>query len=159
MHKKTVSFLTAAVIAGTILTVPSAAYAATTTQNPFSSFIQSLAQKLGITQDKVQSAVDTLRTERQKEMQKLYEEKLTQAVKEGKLTEAQKKLLLEKHASLKNQFDADWKKRQDQRNQLQDWLEKNNIDPQYLFGGYGRMGGGKGQGMQKEFGGRGMMWR
>src|SRR3989344_63264 len=60
--------------------------------------VQKLAQKLGLGESNVQSALDEIRKENQAERQKLFEERLTQAVNDGKITEAQKQAILKKHA-------------------------------------------------------------
>jgi predicted esterase len=105
-----------------------------------SDMISSLAKKLGIAEDKLKSAFDSMRTDRQKEMQKAFEERLTQAVKDKKITEAQKNLILQKHAELQKTREADWNARQQKRTELEAWAEKNGIDPSYLFGGFGKGG-------------------
>ena len=114
--------------------------AQTTKPNGFTNIISSLAKKLGIGEDKVQSAFDSIRSERQAQMQKLFEEKLNQAVKDGKITEAQKKLILAKHQEMQKNQEANKNKMQTQKKELLDWAKKNNIDTQYLFGGFGKTG-------------------
>lgn len=64
-----------------------------TSGNPF---VEKLAQKLGLSQEKVQVAVEQIHEEQRAEMDKKLEERLNQAVKDGKITEDQKKALLEK---------------------------------------------------------------
>lgn len=110
---------------------------AQTTNLKFDSIVSALAKKLGIGQDKVQSAFDSIRSDRRAEMQKLFEERLTQAVTDKKITEAQKKLILDKHNELQKNRDTERNNRINQRQNLEDWAVKNNIDVQYLFGGYG----------------------
>lgn len=96
--------------------------------NP-ASFIEQLAQKLGISQPKVQQAVGEIKKERGLRMQANSTAILDQAVKDKKITEAQKQLILQKKQELQNH-----------RQQLEDWAKQNSIDTKYLFG----PGGGKG---------------
>lgn len=102
--------------------------------------ISTLAKRLGIAEDKLKSAFDLIRTERQKQMQKAFEKRLTQAVKDKKITEAQKNMILQKHAELQKLRDANREERQQQRSEIEAWAEKNGIDPSYLFGGFGKGG-------------------
>lgn len=108
--------------------------------------VSTLSQKLGVSEDKVKKAFDEIHKERHSEMSERYEEMLSQAVKDGKLTEAQKKLLIAKHDELFNQREANFEelknlspqerraKMQKRREDLEIWAEKNDIDPSYLFG-------------------------
>ena len=126
-------------------------------------FVAALAAKLGIGQDKVQSAMDSVRTDQQAKAQKNFEDRLTKAVKAGTITEAQKKLILDKHNELKANRDKQDKTAmtmeqrraaaEKMRTDLEAWAKQNNIDLQNFFGGRG-VGGGMGKGMR---GGGGMM--
>jgi hypothetical protein len=83
-------------------------------------------------------------------MQSQYEERLNQAVTDGKITEDQKKLILEKHNQLQSQWDSESQQRQQHREEMQTWAEQNNIDLSYLGFGMSRNGRGgmmKGEGM------------
>src|SRR3989344_1302234 len=62
--------------------------------------IKDLSQKLGVEETKVKSALDSIRLENQKLMLQKIEENLNQAVKDGKITEAQKNLIVQKKAEL-----------------------------------------------------------
>lgn len=57
-------------------------------------FVQKLAQKLGLEETRVEGAVNEIRDERKAEMKTELENRLKQAVTDGKLTEAQKTSLL-----------------------------------------------------------------
>lgn len=118
-------------------------------------FVQQLAQKLGIDQSKVQSAFDEIRQENKSQMQTKFNDVLDQAVKDGKITEAQKQLILQKRQELQN-TKANFKDMtpeqrrqaiQNQKQQLDDWAKQNNIDLKYLFGSgsFGHLGGFKGR--------------
>lgn len=101
-------------------------------------FITELSKKIGINQDKLQSAFDSIRSDKQKEMEKNYEDRLDQAVKDKKITEAQKKLILQKHNELKKQQESYRSAKTQQKQDLKTWAEKNNIDSSYLYGGLGK---------------------
>ena len=117
-------------------------------------FVAELAQKLGIDQSKVQSAVDDIRKEHQADMQVKFNANLDQAVKDGKITEAQKQLIVKKHEELISQrqdfqnLTPEERKTQmqNQKQQLDDWAKQNDIDLKYLFGPgpFGHFGGFKG---------------
>jgi ribonuclease BN (tRNA processing enzyme) len=97
---------------------------------------------------------------RHEEMTKKMDEKLASLVKYGKLTEAQRKLIVQKHAEMsakKLEQIQNWKtmtpdKRRSamnsHREEMEDWANKNGIDLSYVLdtNGYGRIG-------------KGMMWK
>jgi hypothetical protein len=111
--------------------------------------VQRLAQKLGVQQTQVQSVFDEVRNEKQAEMQKKLEERLTQAVKEGKITEAQKQLLLTKHKQMQDEREKNretWQNmtpeqrrdaQQKARTELEAWAKANNISLEWLMMGHG----------------------
>ena len=117
--------------------------------------IQRLVQKFGLNTADVQGVFDTVRSERQAEMQNKMTERLDALVKEGKITEAQKKLIVAKHAELQAQREKDMvamkdltpearrEKMEERRVSLETWAQQNSIDPQYVVG-FGR---GEGRGM------------
>ena len=103
-----------------------------------------MAQKLGLGEDKVKIAFDSLHEEKHAEMQKSLEDKLSQAVKDKKITEDQKQKIVTKHKELfeqkqqsKNQNMTPEERRaamQKLHTEMQSWAKENNIDMQYLFG-------------------------
>lgn len=151
-------------VVGSIGGTTSTAYA----MSPFdgvTTFVERIAQKFGLKQTDVQAVVDQVRDERQgerqTEMTELIEARLSIAVKNGKLTEAQKNLILAKHKELQAQKTKDmaaWRdlshdqrrsKMDEQRVALEAWAKQNNIDTKYL----NTFGLGDGKGMGKGFGG------
>jgi uncharacterized glyoxalase superfamily metalloenzyme YdcJ len=118
-----------------------------------SDMAESLASKLGTSTDAVQSAFESMREEHREEMETAYEERLTEAVSAGDLTEEQKQLILQKHEELQAQHEARIQARQQERAELEQWAADNGIDAQYLFGGLGGMKGGRmgGRGMHGEW--------
>ena len=129
-----------------------------------STMIQSLAQKLGLSEDKVDEALTSVRTERQEsrqqEMQQRFEESLTQAVTDGKITDAQKKLILDKHTELQKERESEFSERQAERqshrDEIEKWASDNGIDLSVLPTMLGGMGG-RGMGMDSRGGMRGGM--
>lgn len=107
-------------------------------------FVQKLAQKLGVSEDKVKIAVDEIHTERHAQMQVRLEDRLTEAVANGELTEAQKEAILAKVAELHANREAEMEQLQNmspeerrtameaKRTELQTWADQNGIDPKYL---------------------------
>ncbi len=67
------------------------------TSSSSSSLVDKVAEKFNLNKDEVRNGFDENRTERQAEHEQHYEERLTQAVKDGKLTEDQKSKVLAKH--------------------------------------------------------------
>lgn len=67
------------------------------------------------------------------------DDRLTDAVEDGDITEAQKKLIEDKRDELEEARDT-------RRDALEQWAEDNDIDERYLMGGMG-MKGGHGRGM------------
>lgn len=118
--------------------------------------IQKLVQKFNLKESDVQAVFDEVRREHQNQMQANLEERLTQAVKDGKITEAQKQLILAKHKELQDKREKDFanwqnltpeqkrEKMQTQKDELEAWAKQNGIDLQYFFG-FGKF---KGMGMR-----------
>ena len=99
-----------------------------------SNLISNLAKKLGIGEEKVKQAFESVQSERQKEMRTLFEQRLSQSVKDGKITEAQKQAILKKHDEMQT-------KRTTQRQEMQNWLKANGLEDVHPFGfGFGNRG-------------------
>jgi len=99
-------------------------------------FLKSLSSKLGIGEEKIQSALDSMHSEKQSERQKQFEDRLNQAIKDGKITEKQKQLILEKNKELQAKRQAEFEARQKENENLKKWAEANDIDTTYIFGGF-----------------------
>lgn len=106
--------------------------------------VQKIADKFGLNKDEVQKVFDEERTARQAEMQVKLEERLAQAVTDGKITDAQKTLILNKHKELQEERGT---KRQNWQNltreqrktqmeskkaELETWTNQNGIDMEYF---------------------------
>ena len=122
-----------------------------------------IAEKFGLKQTEVQTVVDQYRTEertqRQAEMKTETEARLTQLVTDGKITAAQKQLILAKHSEMEANREQEFAAKKNmtaterraamekKRTDLDAWAKSNGIDPQYvLFGGRGGHGPGFGKG-------------
>lgn len=147
MLKKSLLSIAAVTVLGAGALGSSIAYAQTTTdtQNPMSSLVQKIATKFNLNQSDVQAVFDASRQERQTQMKAKVESQLTQWVTEGKITEAQKQLILQKQQELQatrqsnrtNMQSLTPQERQTQkaakRAELQAWAKDNGIDIQYLM--------------------------
>lgn len=111
--------------------------AQSTNTNP--PIIQKFAEKFNVSTDDVKEVFDEVREERRKEAQIRFEEQLNEAVKDGKITEEQKKVILEKQAEIMKQQEEVFKLRQE----LKTWADENNIDLREICGpGPGHKRGG-----------------
>ena len=128
--------------------------------NPFSGLVQKISQKFNLDQTQVQTVFDDYRNEqkqnRQQNMQQREQDRLTQLVKDGKITEDQKNAIIAELASLREKYKpenfkdmtADQRKQQfqNQQDEIKAWAQGQNIDLSLLKPGFG-MGGRKGMGM------------
>jgi len=108
----------------------------------FPPLIQKIIEKFNLNPGEVQKVIDEERQERERQRLSLLEEKLNQAVKDGVISEEQKKALLER-------WQNKWQERRQIREEERKWLEENKIDWQklgpYLGGkGFGKRGFGRG---------------
>lgn len=158
-----------------ILTLSSQSVKANSGWEGMPSFVQGLAEKLGVDQSKIETALGELRLEHQAEMQTKYEELLNEAVANGEITQEQKALIIQKHEEMKanrpepgNMNREDFQnlseeerqaqreeqraKMEEQRQATETWAKDNGIDIKYLQLGFGReegMRGGPGHRMNK----------
>jgi len=118
--------------------------ASTSTQTTDStpSLLDTIIQKFNLNKDQVNQVVTDYQTERQNQRETQYKQNLDQAVKDGKITQAQEQLILDEHNKLVEQQQTEEQNRQQNRQQLQDWANQNGIDVRYLGVGYGRGGHG-----------------
>ncbi len=159
MNKKIfLTGLTVAVLGAGVLT--STQVFAQTSGDPMSSIVQKIADKFGLNKTDVQAVFDQDRADRKTAMEGKFESQLDQAVKDGKLTDAQKQLIISKRKELEttrqNQMQNMQGKSRDEikaameanratmeaeRKSLEDWAKQNGIDVKYLMGGFGMHGG------------------
>lgn len=141
--------------------------------NPMNSLVNAIAEKFNLNVSDVQQVFDEHRqemqaqrqeqmAEKQSEMQQKFEERLNQAVTDGKLTQEQANLIIAKKAELEAQRqnlqngtpEENKEAMQEHRDELKQWAEDNNIPLQYFMfagpGGLGHMGRGFGGQMPDE---------
>jgi hypothetical protein len=138
MKLRLIFLLSGILLAGGVFWASMSRVSAQTT--PAQTIIQRIAAKFGLKEADVQSVFDVQRDERQAEMQKRFEDNLTQAVKDGKITQAQKNAILAKHQQMQQE-------REKERTDWQLWLKANNLENVDLGFGFGGKGMGMGRGM------------
>ena len=140
MNKKAI---VPALVLGVATTVGALSYVSATNASN-GNMASDLAEKLGVEQSQVDSAMDDIRGERQVEMKEKQEEKLAQAVEDGVITEDQKSALISHREEMQQ-------KREQLRQEDETWCEENGIDRdalrEYTGGGMGKGGAGGGHGM------------
>ncbi len=158
--KKAVFVPIAAIVLGAALLLNHGEVSAKTMINPSQSLVQTISQKFGLNQADVQAVFDEHRSQLREQAESRFEERLTQDVTDGKLTEAQKQAILAKRAQLAanrpdaSEFDDQTREerqatREQHRQELVRWAQENGIDLRYLMGGMGRYGGGHGPMMEE----------
>jgi hypothetical protein len=102
--------------------------------------VQRIAERFNLNQSEVQAVFDEVQQERHREMEAQYEARLNQAVADGKITEQQKQLILDKreelkrgHESMRESFENLSKeeareKFEAQHMELKAWAEEHDID-------------------------------
>lgn len=160
MNKKIIVTAAAIVIvvAGMLSSTKIFAEDAINGQDRIASLVQKIADKFGLNKNDVQAVFDQDRQEHQAQREADYTVRLDQFVKDGKITEAQKQLILAKHKELETKRQSEMQNRQSQtpdqrkaemdaeREDLQNWATENGIDLKYLmdFGMRGHRGFGMG---------------
>ncbi len=124
--------------------------------------VQKIAKKFNLSESDVKAVFDEDRASHQAEQKQKVEERLTQAVIDGKITEDQKQKILAKISeietqreanrdSMKDKTDAERKAAMDaQKTALEAWAKENNIPDDYMRmlhmgGGHGGPGGLRGE--------------
>lgn len=98
-----------------------------------STLVENLAKKFNTSTANVQSVFDQTKTDRLAARQKAVEDALTQAVKDGKITDAQKTTILSKLADIKTKIDAT----QAAQENLRTWATDNKVDLKTILPGRG----------------------
>ena len=128
----------AAIIGAGALTVATTSAAS----SPSSNLVQKIADTFHLDPAKVQAVFGQNRADRQAQAETNYEDRLSKAVTEGKLTAGQKSKVLAEHIQLKAELEgATQKTGTDRRSALQQirteaeaWAKSNGIDVKWLFG-------------------------
>jgi hypothetical protein len=163
MNKKLLIIPAAALIVGglSLSTTQASAFNKSFSDHPM---ISKIAEKFGLDEAEVQGFMEEQREAKQAEMQEKFMEKLNAAIADGKLTQEQKELILQKHEEMKNrqvgqkenmhdltpeEREVMREERQAEREGMELWLEENGIDGEY-FGhgnGFNEKNGGPGRKM------------
>jgi hypothetical protein len=141
-----------------------AAKAATTSNTEGTGLVDKIAQKFNLNKDDVQKVFDEDRQSHEAEHQAKMEERLSQAVTDGKITEEQKTKILAKikelDAARESEREAMKDKTQEERKtlmeqkraELEQWAKDNNIPTDYFpMVGFGKGPGPSGPGDGGEF--------
>ncbi len=137
-----VTGVTTAVGLASIGGVVSAATSPSTTESAAdtkSSLIDRLAERFNLNKSDVEKVFEEERAEREKDRQQKMEQRLAQAVTDGKITEDQKAAILEKHQEMKAYMESIKDKPRAERKELmhtkmqelRQWAEDNNLE-QYV---------------------------
>lgn len=161
MNKKTIATMAVVAVLGMGVLGSSSAFAQTTNdQNHMTSLVQSIATKFGLKEADVQAVFDAEKEKHHAQMLANVEKKLAQLVTDGKITEAQKQLILQKREEMqkareakketKSSLTPEERKSQMEakKTELEAWAKENGIAMQYLMLGGRGHGGFKGMGPQ-----------
>ncbi|MDF2461184.1 MAG: hypothetical protein K0S68_587 [Candidatus Saccharibacteria bacterium] len=132
------------------------------------SLVQKISDKFKLNKSEVQAVFDEHKTEKHAQREARLEERLTQAVKDGDITEKQKTAILAKHKELAARFESEKDGLKDKtpeerraamqslRTELDQWAKDNDIDTKWLKGFVVKgFKGGHGHGPGGHFGPRG----
>lgn len=123
---------------------------AQTSASGSSTIVQKIAQKFGLNEAEVQAVFDEDLKARHDQMKAKFESRLSQDVAQGKITEAQKQLILQKHQEIQSQMTLDMENMtpeqmrtnmESKRAELESWASQNGIDLKYFH--FGIKGHGK----------------
>jgi len=97
--------------------------------------VKKIAEKFNLQESEVKTVFEDFHQEKMAKHQQMMEDKLTQAVKDGKLTEAQKQAILKKHQemkanhqSLKNLTPEERReKMQSHKQEMEAWAKENGL--------------------------------
>lgn len=156
IFKKKIFFPVLALAIITAATATASYVSAQDTTGP-NSLVAAIAAKFNLNQTDVQAVFDEEHSKREAEMKTQMEQKLTQAVTDGKITEAQKQAIIAHFAEMKNNrsskaemqnlTDEQRKAKMEERKAQEDtWLSQNGLTQETLKGiiggpkGFGRGG-------------------
>lgn len=114
-------------------------------------FVQMLAEKLGLTEDEVEEALDEIKADKYAQMQQSKEEMLQGAVDDGVITPEQMQALLEKYENMWVEKKQEW---QQHKEEMDAWFEQEGINHEELMeymGGFKKHGGFHKWGMGKTY--------
>lgn len=127
--------------------------------------VQFIAERFDLDEEEVLTAMEDFQEQRHEEMGVQFENRLTQAVLDGKITDEQREMILQKHEEMRVEQENNWMTLQDmtaderrdeimaRHEELKSWAEENGVDLSYF-----NVGVGRGQRMHNMDGGMGMGW-
>jgi hypothetical protein len=126
----------------------------------YTPLVQKIAERFDLDEGEVQSVFNEYRDEHFAEMYAMHEEKLSDAVADGKITEEQKQMILEKHEKMHNlsleTADLDPEARHQRMHEVREesrtWENENDVDMHYS--GAKRLRTGFGHGFKAGYMGR-----
>lgn len=132
------------------LGVASAAANTSSSDDPMSGIIDKIAAKFNLNKQEVRAVFEEERVTHEAEHEQRMEDRLSQAVTDGKITEEQKKKIIAKweeiHSTMKSQAESlkdmtheERRTVKEQRaDELKTWAEENDIPEEYMFFGRGK---------------------
>lgn len=157
MNRRIIVPVLALMAAGTIAVGAATVSAQTVDDSGYPSIVTKIAEKFNLNQAEVKAVFDEEREVHHADMQQKMEDRLTEAVKAGELTEAQKQAILTKQEEMQTEREANFEAMKNmtkeerqaameaKRTELQTWAESQGIDIKYLMmfdrGGHGGPGG------------------
>lgn len=88
-----------------------------------------LAERFNLNEDDVEAVFDAVREERREEVQAEREDKLSQAVADGVITEEQKEAILAKKQEMRSEYQE---KKEQHKQEMQAWFGEQGIDHEAL---------------------------
>lgn len=107
---------------------------ANSNNSTFPPIVERLVEKFNLNKTEVEKVVEEYRNERIQQKKQLMEERLSQAVKDGVINESQKQALLKK-------FEEIIQRREQEKQEFQNWLSNQGIDMQKLAPYLGKIRG------------------
>ena len=140
-HKKTKALILATSLFALLAIVGSQVIRAQDSGN-HQPLVQRLTERFNLDAGEVEEVLSQHRGEMKAQGQARFEERLNQAVEEGRITEEQKQAFLQKKAQWQEEcqglsFEERGQKREEHQAEMRSWLEENGIDLGQL-GGFGR---------------------
>ena len=132
---------------------------AQSTTGGYTSIVQRIAERFGVSEDEVQQVFDEVHADHRTQKQENFTASLDESVASGDLTDTQAQLILDKkedmiafHESLKDMSPEEKQEAfQNHKEELKQWAEENDINTNELFGGHG-MNGFRNKGFHTGFG-------
>jgi len=101
--------------------------------------VKNIAGRFNLNESDVNEVFEQERADMWQKRKKIFSDKLDAAVKDGKITESQKQKILDKEDEMKANREAERKQNKDD---MQNWMKDNGIDPNVLTAYFGFEGFG-----------------